>query len=146
MSKRREGRETAIQLLFSHDFTHPGETHDTDAFFTLHSANPRTRANALALYHGVLAHLPDIDTRLTATLENFTLARLNGVDRNILRLAIYEMFHRTDVPPIVIINEAIEISKNFGTPDSSRFINGILDRLKQTLTRDPRQVEPTPQN
>jgi transcription antitermination protein NusB len=144
MSKRREGRETAIQLLFSRDFTPPGAEHEVDAFFEIHSAGPKIREHAVQLYHGVTANLEAIDRRLAASLENFSLERLAGVDRNILRLAIYEMFHRTDVPPIVAINEAIEISKRFGTPDSSRFVNGVLDRLKQDVTRSLRDAKPKP--
>jgi N utilization substance protein B len=142
MSKRREGRETAIQLLFSRDFTPPGADHEVDGFFEIHSAGPKIRQHAVELYHGVVANLEAIDHRLVNCLENFSLERLAGVDRNILRLAIYEMFHRTDVPPVVVINEAIEISKRFGTPDSGRFVNGVLDRLKQDLTRDLRDVQP----
>ena len=126
MSKRREGRETAIQLLFSRDFTPPGAEHEVDGFFEIHSAGPKIREHAVQLYQGVVANLEAIDRRL--------------VGCNILRLAIYEMFHRTDVPPIVAINEAIEISKRFGTPDSSRFVNGVLDRLKQDLTRNLREA------
>ena len=140
MSKRREGRETAIQLLFSRDFTPPGATHEVDAFFEIHNAAPPIRLHAIELYRGVVANLEAIDRRLVGCLENFSLSRLAGVDRNILRLAIYEMFHRSDVPPVVVINEAIEISKRFGTPDSGRFVNGVLDRLKRDLTRDLRHV------
>ena len=144
MSKRREGRETAVQLLFSRDFTPPGAEHEVDAFFDIHSAGPRIRQHAVELYHGVVANLEAIDQRLVGCLENFSLQRLAGVDRNILRLAIYEMFHRTDVPPVVIINEAIEISKRFGTPDSGRFVNGVLDRLKQDVTRPLRGAAQEP--
>lgn len=148
MSKRREGRETAIQLLFSRDFTPSGAEHEIEGFFDIHSAGPKVRQHATELYEGVVSHLEAIDHRLAGCLENFSLGRLAGVDRNILRLAIYEMFHRTDVPPVVVINEAIEISKRFGTPDSSRFVNGILDRLKQDLNRDLRQApaKPLPQD
>lgn len=144
MSKRREGRETAVQLLFSRDFTPPGAEHEVDAFFELHSAGPKIREHAVKLYHGVVAHLEEIDRRLSGSLENFSLERLAVVDRNILRLALYEMFHSNEVPPIVAINEAIEISKRFGTPDSSRFVNGVLDRLKQDLTRPLREVRTAP--
>ncbi len=140
MSKRREGRETAIQLLFSRDFTPPGASHEVAAFFDIHNAAPTIRQHATELYHGVVANLEAIDHLLASCLENFSLSRLAGIDRNVLRLAIYEMFHRSDVPPIVVINEAIEISKRFGTPDSGRFVNGVLDRLKRDLTRDLRQV------
>ena len=144
MSKRREGRETAVQLLFSRDFTPPGAEHEVDAFFELHSAGPKIREHAVKLYRGVVAHLEEIDRRLSGSLENFSLERLAVVDRNILRLALYEMFHSNEVPPIVAINEAIEISKRFGTPDSSRFVNGVLDRLKQDLTRPLREVRTAP--
>jgi len=140
MSKRREGRETAIQLLFSRDFTPPGAVHEVDGFFEIHSAGPKVRQHAVELYHGVTGHLEEIDRRLVGCLENFSLERLAGVDRNILRLAIYEMFHREDVPPVVAINEAIEISKRFGTPDSGRFVNGVLDRLKEDLQRPLREA------
>ncbi|MDB6133982.1 MAG: nusB [Verrucomicrobiales bacterium] len=140
MSKRREGRETAVQLLFSRDFVPSTGLHDIDAFFELHSAKPDIRRHAEEVYQGVVSHLEVIDRRLVAALENFSLERLAGVDRNILRVAIYEMFHCPAVPPIVAINEAIEISKRFGTPDSSRFVNGVLDRLKGDLTRPLREA------
>lgn len=142
MSKRREGRETAIQLLFSRDFVPPGAEHEIDGFFDLHSAGPAVRKHAEQIYRGVVGHLEAIDRQLAACLENFSLERLAGVDRNILRVAIYEMFHCLEVPPIVAMNEAIEISKRFGTPDSSRFVNGVLDRLKQDLTRPLRDAGP----
>ena len=87
------------------------------------------------LVHGVLKHQAEIDARITAQLENFTLARLSTTDRNVLRLAVYEMFYCTDIPPIVAINEAIELSKKFGTEESGSFVNGVLDRLKDQLTR-----------
>ena len=84
---------------------------------------------------GVLAHHAEIDARITPKLENFEFKRLAVVDRNILRLAVYEMFHTEDVPPIVCINEAVEIAKRFGSEDSGRFVNGVLDKLKGELTR-----------
>lgn len=140
MSKRREGRETAIQLLFSRDFVPSSAEHEIDAFFELHSASPAIRKHAEEVYRGVVSQLEAIDRRLAGALENFSLERLAGVDRNILRVAIYEMFHCPEVPPIVAINEAIEISKRFGTPDSSRFVNGVLDRLKRDLNRPLREA------
>ena len=141
MSKRREGRETAIQLLFSRDFVPEGADHDIDAFFQLHSAAQGIRGHAEALYRGVVGNWGDIDKRLVAVLQNFSIDRLNAVDRNILRLAIYEMFHCPDVPPVVALNEAIEIAKRFGGPDSGRFVNGVLDRLKQDLNRPLREAQ-----
>lgn len=87
------------------------------------------------LVQGVLQHQAEIDKRLVHHLENFTLPRLSTIDRNVLRLAAYEMFYCDDVPPIVAINEAIELAKRFGTEESGSFVNGVLDRLKDQLTR-----------
>ena len=145
MSKRREGRETAVQLLFSRDFCRDGAEPDVEDFFELHTAARGVRAHATALYSGVIAAQPEIDARIAAVLENFSMERLGVVDRNILRLAVFEMFHADDVPPVVIINEAIEIAKRLGGPDSGRFVNGVLDRLKSQLTRPLREAAgPTP--
>ena len=84
---------------------------------------------------GVLEHQAEIDTQIADKLENFTLPRLSTIDRNVLRIAVYEMFHCDDTPPIVAINEAVELAKRFGTEDSGSFVNGMLDRLKDQLTR-----------
>jgi N utilization substance protein B len=144
MSKRREGRETAVQLLFSRDFCRDGSEPDLDGFFELHTAARGVRAHASALYLGVVAVQTEIDARIAAVLENFSMERLGVVDRNILRLAVFEMFHVEDVPPIVAINEAIEIAKRLGGPDSGRFVNGVLDRLKTQLTRPLREATRPP--
>jgi len=144
MSKRREGRETAVQLLFSQEFVPRGGIHDLEAFFALHSADKGVRAHAEELYRGVLAKQDEIDAFILPVLENFSMERLGVVDRNILRLALYEMHWCPSVPPIVAISEAIEIAKRFGGPDSGRFINGVLDRLKQGLTRPLRTADAPP--
>ena len=139
MSKRREGRETAVQLLFSREFT-PGEgEHDLEGFFRLHHAAGGVRAHAEDLYRGVLVRLAELDALIVPVLENWSLERLSGVERNILRVAVYEMHHCPSVPPVVAISEAIEIAKRFGGEQSGRFINGVLDKLKQSVTRPLRE-------
>lgn len=90
----------------------------------------RRRSDELA--DGVLAHKQSLDTALASVVENFAPERIDPVDRAILRLAIHEMRH-ADIPPKVAINEAIELAKRFGTTDSSRFVNGVLDRLARQL-------------
>ena len=80
---------------------------------------------------GVLAHLESIDRAISLASTHWSLARMALVDRNILRIAVYEMLHRTDVPPKVCINEAIEVAKRFAAPESSVFINGVLDKVAQ---------------
>jgi transcription antitermination factor NusB len=88
----------------------------------------------------VNANLAGVDARIVKFVENFGIARLAAVDRNILRLAIYEMFHCMETPPVVAINEAIEIARKFGGEDSSRFVNGVLDKIKGELTRPLREA------
>lgn len=138
MSKRREGREAALQLLYSWQTLPAGVDQDLDEFWKLRRTDELVREHAIALYHGVKAHLTEIDQRLTACLENFSFERLSAVDRNILRVALFEMFHDTKVPPVVSMNEAIEIAKRFSGEDSGRFVNGVLDRLIKEVSRSHR--------
>jgi N utilization substance protein B len=97
------------------------------------------REFAQPLIDGMMEHLPQIDERIARYVENYNIERISPVDRNVLRLAIYEMLHRDDIPPVVSINEAIELAKTFGGPDSGRFVNGILDRVKDDLSRPLRE-------
>ena len=85
------------------------------------------------LYDGVVTNLLDIDAKITAAAENWRIARMPTVDRNILRQGIFELLWMGDAPPKVVINEALEIAKKFSTHESSRFINGILDRIHKEL-------------
>jgi len=89
-----------------------------------------------------VVHLQEIDERIRRYCENYEFHRISAVDRNVLRLAIYEMLYRDDIPPVVSINEAIELAKTFGGAESGRFVNGILDRVKNDLTRPLREAVP----
>lgn len=142
MGKRREGREAAVQYLVGCDLNRGSAPEDAAGFWELRPAGKTTRDFAMGLAAGVLAHQAEVDERITRYLENYELHRLAVVDRNVLRLAIYEMLHRGDIPPVVSINEAIEVAKRFGAEESSRFVNGILDRVKLDLTRPLRTAEP----
>ncbi len=99
----------------------------------------RVREFAQPLIEGMVAHLPDIDERIRRYCENYEFRRISAVDRNVLRLAIYEMLYRDDIPPVVSINEAIELAKAYGGADSGRFVNGILDRIRKDLDRPARE-------
>ncbi len=100
------------------------------------------REFAQPLIDGMIAHLPEIDERIKRYCDNYDIRRISAVDRNVLRLAIYEMLYREDIPPVVSINEAIELAKMFGGADSGRFVNGILDRVKDDLSRPLREAVP----
>jgi len=139
MGKRREGREAAIQFLFQQDL-HAGDAekpslHD---FWQLRTATKKIQEFSAELIDGILANQPAIDDQIKKYVANYDIGRIAAVDRNILRLAIYEMLFCKDVPPIVSINEAIEIAKRFGSEDSGRFVNGVLDRLRHDLPRPAR--------
>ncbi len=142
MGKRREGREAAVQYLVYCDLNRGSRPEGTDGFWELRPAGKTTRDFAMGLVTGVLEHQGEVDERISRYLENYELHRLAVVDRNVLRLAIYEMLHRADIPPVVSINEAIEVAKRFGAEESSRFVNGILDRVKLDLTRPLRTAAP----
>jgi N utilization substance protein B len=134
LGKRREGRQAAVQYLFARDLHGIVSDAERDAFWEMHLAKDAVRAYAEELVNGILAHQVEVDTLISSVLENFSFERLGVVDRNILRLGVYELLH-TEVPPPVIINEAIEIARDFGDIKTSKFVNGILDRIAKSLPK-----------
>ena len=100
-----------------------------------------TRIFADKLIRGVLENRDSLDQQIQQHAQNWDLNRMAVVDRNILRLAIYEMLFRDDIPPIVSINEAVDVAKKYSTQDSGKFVNGILDKIKSELSRPPRAVK-----
>lgn len=140
MSKRREGREAAIQFLYQQDIHGDHALDLSRDFWAFREAKTSVREFAENLIRGVNAHLAEVDARIVKYVENFGIERLAAVDRNIIRLAIYEMLHCMETPPVVAISEAIELAKKFGGEDSGRFVNGVLDKFKGELTRPLREA------
>jgi N utilization substance protein B len=133
MGKRRRAREAAVQYHFWRDLQRGEGPDKIDDFWEFCPATPRVREFAQPLIEGMVAHLPEIDERIRRYCENYEFRRISVVDRNVLRLAIY------DIPPVVSINEAIELAKAYGGADSGRFVNGILDRIRKDLDRPARE-------
>lgn len=158
--KRREARERAVQFLFQHEMNPPESLDKTlEEFWVTQRANtqaekvegatwgekqelppPTTDEAAVQLFadpliRGVLEHCEKIDSEIQKHAKNWSLQRMAAVDRNVLRLATYEMLFREDIPPIVSINEAVDIAKKFSTQDSGKFVNGILDQVRKELMR-----------
>jgi transcription antitermination protein NusB len=134
MGRRRKTREVALQFLYQldlHGEDDPAQ-HETE-FWSRHPVDEETRVFGDALVRGTKANQGKIDQIISQFAEHWDLERMAVVDRNILRLALYELLWTEDVPPKVAINEAIEIAKKFGTKESSRFINGVLDRINKEL-------------
>jgi len=165
MGKRREARERAVQFLFQYELNPPEdlpaalnqfwETQRAAAIAEEKGAatwgqptelpppsaeEAAVRVFAEPLIRGVLENRAEADDVIKKHAKNWELHRIAAVDRNILRLAIYEMLHRQDIPPVVSINEAVDIAKKFSTQDSGKFVNGILDKVKGELMRPARDV------
>lgn len=139
-NQRRDCRGAALQYLYSWSVNPPGNIADDLRMFFEHLEQPRDHyAFAEELIHGTIEHLVEIDAHIKGLAHNWEFERIAKIDLGILRLAMFEMLHRKDIPPVVSINEAIDLSKQFSTTDSKRFINGVLDRMKDQLGRDARK-------
>jgi N utilization substance protein B len=140
-AQRRDGRVAAMQYLYAWSLNPPAHLGvDLETFFA-DLEQPRDHyAFGEELIHGVIEHHADIDSRIKALAQNWDFERIAKIDLAILRVAVFEMLYRRDIPPVVSINEAIDLSKSFSNADAKRFINGILDRLKGELGRDSRKA------
>ena len=127
MGVRRRGRELALQMLYQHELAGTDVETMLISFDELLQAPRVTREFAVNLARGVISKLSELDTRLVDQADNWRLERMAAVDRNILRLALYELLFESDTPAAVVIDEAIEIAKRFGSERSSQFVNGVLD-------------------
>jgi N utilization substance protein B len=146
MGLRSEGREAAVQYLFAHELHEPSgceSESEREGFWEIHIAKPKVREFAEELINGVLADIKGIDEQISMACTNFSIDRLANVDRNVIRVATYEIMHSTLSAPI-IISEAIEIAKNFGAPDSARFVNGVVDRISRNVRKRAPQEERSP--
>ncbi len=140
MGLRRDGREAAIQFLYQVDTHKPTNVEESLAeFWKQNDVSKNVREFANDLLRGALEKLPEVDAKIRTLADNWDFERLAAVDRNILRLAVYEMLFRPEIPPVVSINEAIEIAKKFSTSESGKFVNGLLDQVKKDLLRPARQ-------
>ena len=165
MGIRRQAREKVVQFLFQHDLNTPESVDEALESFWLtqrkayieaekgkakwgeqmempppDSDEAATRLFADPLIRGVIEKWTELDGQIAKHAKNWTLHRIAAVDRSILRLAIYEMLFREDIPPVVSINEAIDIAKRYSTDESGKFVNGILDRVKADLMRPARSA------
>jgi N utilization substance protein B len=165
MGIRREARERVVQFLFQYDVNPPEDIEAalTDFWAAQHAAAVPAAAQREALkrgedmpppsseevaarlfaepiIRGVIERREELDQRICRYVKNWELHRIATVDRNVLRLAIFEMLYREDIPPVVSINEAVDIAKKFSTTDSGKFVNGVLDKIKGELMRPARIV------
>jgi len=129
MGSRRLGRERALQALYALDLNPMDASRFLETFWENNPSLADARAFAGQLIEGVLAHRADLDALIKSKAQHWALSRMALVDLNLIRLAAYELLYRDDIPKKVIINEAVEIAKKFGSEDSAAFVNGILDEI-----------------
>jgi N utilization substance protein B len=136
MGTRRKAREVALQVLFQIDVSQVDTQEAIELFWDNFEAPENVRGFSTELISGTQSQRDDIDDLIKSCSENWSLERMSKVDRNILRLAVYELVYCNDIPPKVTINEAIDLGKEYGSENSGSFINGILDALYTKLRRD----------
>jgi N utilization substance protein B len=142
MMRRSRAREVALQLLYQRDLNPDGARSPLTRFAKDRLRDAALQKFCLQLVDGVHEHLAQIDARLGEVAENWRLPRMPAVDRNILRMGTYEILFTPETPAAAVIDEAIELARRFGTADSPRFVNGVLDKLKP---QDPDAVPPSPE-
>ena len=138
MGGRRESRQWAVQFLFQRDFNRDELNTALEDFWSSIKSDAKSRAFSEELIRGVESHMDEIDAKLQHYADHWEVKRMGGVDRNVMRVAFYEMLFRPDIPPVVSINEAVDIAKEFSSVESGKFVNGILDRASRDLGRPTR--------
>ena len=140
MGKRRKARELALMLLYELDFRPSDLAAVLREFWRDRVVPPEVRSFAEALVRGTAEKIAELDGTIETNAAHWSLARIAPVERNILRLAAYELLFRDDIPERVAINEAIELAKLYGSEESGAFVNGILDQIRLRL--HPRSQTP----
>jgi len=129
MGTRRRARECALQLLYMWEFNGALDPANVESYWEEQQADEATRSFATRLVEGVVARIGEVDDLIRQASLNWRIDRMATVDRNILRVATYELMAVAETPLKVVLNEAIELSKRFGSEDSSAFVNGVLDKI-----------------
>jgi N utilization substance protein B len=135
MGARSTGREAALQMLFALETSGDPAPRVTTTFWRETPGDPEGREYADRIVLGVAEELPAVDEAIRSASTNWRLERMARVDRNVLRLGAWELMRRPDVPRAVILDEAVELAKRFGSEDSGAFVNGVLDRIAENLGR-----------
>jgi len=135
MGKRRKSRELALQALYQVDFHGADASEQLQRFWEEQRLSEELLQFVRDLVEGVIARREDLDRLIDGHSDHWRIHRMSRVDRNVLRIAVYEFLAHPDIPVKVTIDEAIEIGKKFGSSESGAFINGILDHIRKTLNR-----------
>lgn len=141
MGNRRKSRELAMQALFYMDMNRNDSNEFLERFCINFTPSKKARPFFLKLVKGVIQAKPEIDSVIETFSDNWKISRMACVDRNIMRIAVYELLYCQDIPSKVSINEAIDVGKKFGTEESGAFINGILDSIHIALKKNKIKIK-----
>jgi transcription antitermination protein NusB len=144
MASRRKGRELALQMLFQWEVGGHSPAKVLASFLPPLKADSGVKDFARDLFEGTVASIDQIDPLLQRHAEHWKLQRMAAVDRNVLRLALYELLYEPDVPSAIVINEALELARRFSAADSAEFVNGVLDAVRKAVRatgEEPMQKE-----
>jgi len=133
MGLRRAARECALQMLYQMDVGKLECEEVLASFWDLNEHSSKVQEFAERLFEGCAARLKEIDRLIQSRAENWRLRRMAAVDRNILRLAVFELLSDDNTPSTVVINEALDIAKKYSTQESAQFVNGILDNVRKDI-------------
>ena len=136
MGTRRKARELAMQALFYMDIRNDVSAEMLERFCENFSPSPKAEPFFLKLVNGVLETQSELDALIERFSKNWDISRMSCVDRNVMRIAVFELVYCDDIPPKVSINEAVDIGKKFGTEESGAFINGIMDSIRSNLEQN----------
>jgi transcription antitermination protein NusB len=145
MGARHSGREAALQMLFQMEASGAAADQVIELFWPSFDPDPEGRAYADGAVRGIAASLAPVDAEIVKASTHWRLERMTRVDRNILRLGAWELRERADVPRAVILDEAVELAKSYGTDESSAFVNGVLNRIAENLGRKDADAPKSPE-
>jgi N utilization substance protein B len=135
MGKRRKARENALQILFQLEFDDTELNQVIDSFWKNKNATKEIKEHCRWLVEGIAGHRENIDNVIQSVSENWRIPRMAIVDRNVLRIAVFELLHGEDLAPAIVINEAIEIAKKYSCEEGATFVNGILDAVRKKIQK-----------
>ena len=142
MGARTTAREAAVQMLYAWEASQEQLDRVIREYWRETPGDAEGRAYADETVRGVAERREELDARITRASDNWRLERMTRVDRNVLRLGTFELCHRVDVPRAVILDESVELAKRFGTEESGKFVNGVLERVANELGPRPGDAPP----
>jgi transcription antitermination factor NusB len=140
MRKRTKARECALQVLYAMDIRKGSKREVSESYWQENKESLEIKKFAMDLIDGTLVKMSKIDQLITKYADNWRIERMAVIDRNIIRMAIYELLYTADIPPKVAINEAVELAKKFGDDESGSFVNGVLDKINK-IERDSPKIK-----